>query len=72
MKKQALDCVSRNDSQNNMVEWTTGETSSYLQSLEIRKPDQEVADTDTVTIIAPTWLHLDVHRTCDLAVEHDT
>ena len=54
MKKQALGCVSRNDSQNNVVEWTTEETNSYLQSLEIRKPDQEVADTDTVTIIAPT------------------
>ena len=71
MKEQALDCVSRNDSQN-MVEWTTGETSSYLESLEIRKPDQEVADTDTVTIIATTWLHTDVQRTCDLALEHDT
>ena len=24
MKEQALDCVSRNDSQKDMVEWTTG------------------------------------------------
>lgn len=71
MGEQVLDQAPSNNSQNNMVESTISGMCSYLEPLEIRKPDQKVSDTVAAPITATTRRHLAIHRTGDLALEHE-
>lgn len=71
MEKQVLDQAPRNNSQNNMVESTIRGTSSYLEPLESKEPDQKVSDTVAASITATTWQHLAIRRPGDLALEHE-